>query len=76
MDDNKSINNNEEFHKLLLPICSKLHLDDNVQAFDKDDRLVPVGISPEVKGISSSNGEKYLCDLQRMAPRDLNYVGL
>ena len=34
-----------------------------------------MAISPEIKGICSSNGFKYLCDLQRFAPRDLNYKG-
>lgn len=75
MDDNKSINNNPEFHKLLLPICKKLHLDDRIEAFDKNQVLVEIAISPEIKGICSSNGEKYLCDLQRMSPRDMNYLG-
>lgn len=59
----------------MIPICKTMHLDDDVLAFDKDDKLVPIAISPEIKGICSSNGEKYLCDLQRLSPRDLNYVG-
>jgi protein TIF31 len=75
VDDNKSISNNPQFHLLLLPICQQLHLDDHVEAFDKDDKTVEVAISPEIKGICSSNGQRYLCDLQRLAPRDLNFQG-
>jgi hypothetical protein len=29
-----------------MPICKKMHLDNCVQAFDKDDKLVEVAISP------------------------------
>lgn len=46
VDDNKSINNNPEFHKLLLPICEKQHLDEKIQAHDREDKLVVVAISP------------------------------
>lgn len=46
VDDNKSINNNPEFHQLLMPICKKMHLDSCIKAFDKDDKLVEVAISP------------------------------
>lgn len=33
-----------------------MHLDDDVKAYDKNNKLVPVAISPEIKGICSSNG--------------------
>ena len=75
VDENKNINNNPEFHKLLVPICQHMHLDEHVEVFDKDDKLVDIAISPEIKGICSSNGERYLCDLQRFSPRDMNYEG-
>ena len=52
-----------------------MHLDEHVEVFDKDDKLVDIAISPEIKGICSSNGERYLCDLQRFSPRDMNYEG-
>ena len=52
-----------------------MHLDEHVEVYDKDDKLVDIAISPEIKGICSSNGERYLCDLQRFSPRDMNYEG-
>ena len=75
VDDSKEIHNNADFHQLLRPICSRFHLDEQILALDKENKVVEVAISPEIKGIRSSNGELYICDLQRMSPRDLNYPG-
>jgi hypothetical protein len=35
LEDTKSIQADESFRNLLLPICKSLHLDENVQAVDK-----------------------------------------
>lgn len=46
VDENKSINNNPQFHKLLIPLCKQMNLDDRIQALDKDQNLVEIAISP------------------------------
>jgi hypothetical protein len=53
-----------------------LHLDENILAVDKSEATVAIAVSPDIKGIKSTSGEYFLCDLQKFSPRDLNYIGL
>lgn len=53
-----------------------MHLDDSIRAVDKSDEAVTIAVSPEIKGIKSTSGEYFLCDLQKFSPRDLNYQGI
>ena len=46
LDDAKSIQADERFHKLLLPVCRQMHLDDNIRAVDKSDEAVTIAVSP------------------------------
>lgn len=50
-----------------------MHLDDNINVLDGKGCKKKIAISPDIKGILGSNNKKYILDLLRLSPRDLNY---
>lgn len=73
IDDGKTIETNPDFEKLMIEVAEKLHLEDNVRVKDGNGVEKRIAISPDIKGILGSNQRKYILDLLRLSPRDLNY---
>jgi protein TIF31 len=73
IDDGKTIETNPEFEKLMVEVANILHLEDIVRVKDGNGVEKKIAISPDIKGILGSNQKKYILDLLRLSPRDLNY---
>lgn len=73
IDDGKTIETNPEFEKLMVEVANKLHLEDVVKVTDGNGVEKRIAISPDIKGILGSNQKKYILDLLRLSPRDMNY---
>lgn len=73
IDDGKTVENNAEFEKIMVEVCGKLHIEDNVMVVDQTGTKKRIAGSPDVKGILGSDKRKYILDLLRLSPRDLNY---
>ena len=39
-----------------MPLCEHLHLDGDIQAVEEKGRVVNIAISPDIKGIRSTDG--------------------
>lgn len=74
IDEGKNIYKNEEFHEIMKKICENFFLDDDVHFLDEKQVDVSLAGSIEVKGLLGSDRKKYVLDLMRLNPRDLNYV--
>ena len=57
----------------MIEVAEKLHIEDNVRVKDGNGVEKRIAISPDIKGILGSNQRKYILDLLRLSPRDLNY---
>ncbi len=57
----------------MLQVCEKLGIEDNIEVIDSNNVRKRVAGTPDVKGILGSDQRKYLLDLLRLSPRDLNY---
>ena len=57
----------------MVQVAEKLHLEDNVLVKDGYGVQKKIAICPDIKGILGSNQKKYILDLLRLSPRDLNY---
>lgn len=75
IDEGKTIYKNEEFHEIMKKICENFLLDDDVKFLDEKGNEISLAGSIEVKGLLGSDRKKYVLDLMRLNPRDLNYVG-
>jgi protein TIF31 len=75
LDDGKTIETNPDFEKLMLQVCEKLGLYDKVQVTDGQGEVKTIAGSPDIKGILGTDQRKYILDLLRLSPRDLNYEG-
>ncbi|EAR84624.2 translation initiation factor, putative (macronuclear) [Tetrahymena thermophila SB210] len=75
IDDGKTICNNPEFEEIMKKICEHFHLDDEVKFYDENKKEYTLCGSIEVKGIRGSDRRKYILDLMRLSPRDVNYSG-
>ena len=75
IDEGKNIYKNEEFHEIMKKICEHFFLDDDVKFIDEKQNEISLAGSIEVKGLLGSDRKKYVLDLMRLNPRDLNYVG-
>jgi len=75
IDEGKNIYKNEEFHEIMKKICEHFFLDDEVKFVDEKQVETTLAGSIEVKGLLGSDRKKYVLDLMRLNPRDLNYVG-
>lgn len=75
LDDGKTIETNPEFEKIMIQVCEKLGLEDNVKVKDGEGTIKTIAGSPDIKGILGTDQRKYILDLLRLSPRDLNYPG-
>lgn len=75
IDEGKTIYKNEEFHEIMKKICEHFFLEEEVKFLDEKEQEVTLAGSIEVKGLMGSDRKKYVLDLMRLNPRDLNYVG-
>lgn len=57
----------------MIEVANKLHLEDVVKVRDGNGVEKRIAISPDIKGILGSNQKKYILDLLRLSPRDMNY---
>lgn len=75
IDDGKTIETNPEFEKIMVEVCDKLGLEKEVKVKDGEGVTKTIAGSPDIKGILGSDKRKYILDLLRLSPRDLNYEG-
>ncbi|CAD8136560.1 unnamed protein product [Paramecium pentaurelia] len=75
IDDGKTIQKSEEFHKVMSKTCEFFHLDTDIVFLDSNQQKYSMAGSIEVKGIMGSDKRMYLLDLLRLSPRDYNYQG-
>lgn len=73
IDDGKTIIANSEFHEHLKVICKYFYLEDDISFRDEKGNEIKLAASCEIKGIKGSDNRKYILDLQRLSPRDMNY---
>eukprot|EP00825_Cyclidium_porcatum_P033889 TRINITY_DN3580_c0_g1_i6.p1 TRINITY_DN3580_c0_g1~~TRINITY_DN3580_c0_g1_i6.p1 ORF type:complete len:343 (-),score=75.60 TRINITY_DN3580_c0_g1_i6:140-1168(-) len=73
IDDGKTIIVNTEFLADVKLICKHFYLEDDVTFKDEKGNEIKLAASTEIKGIKGSDNRKYILDLQRLSPRDLNY---
>ena len=69
------INKNPEFHDILKSVCKSFYLKEDVSFKDANENIFQLAGALEVKGILGSDKRKYILDLMRLSPRDLNYLG-
>lgn len=75
IDEGKTVYKDEEFHEIMRKICEHFFLDDDVKFLDEKEQEISLAGSIEVKGLLGSDRKKYVLDLMRLNPRDLNFVG-
>ena len=73
IDDGKTMNFNEDFHVLMEKLADYFHLTKDNKYKDENGKEFTFHGSPEVKGIKAGDNRKYVMDLMRLSPRDLNY---
>ena len=73
IDDGKTMNFNEDFHVLMERLADYFHLTKDNKYKDEKSQEFTFHGSPEVKGIKAGDNRKYVMDLMRLSPRDLNY---
>ena len=59
----------------MIQVCDRLGLKDNVRVTDGEGEEKRIAGSPDIKGILGTDKRKYILDLLRLSPRDLNYPG-
>ena len=59
----------------MVQVCEKLGLEDSVKVKDGQGEIKKIAGSPDIKGILGTDQRKYILDLLRLSPRDLNYPG-
>ena len=73
IDDGKTMNFDKEFHDIMEKLADYFYLTkDNLYKDEKGKEFVFHG-SPEVKGIKAGDNRKYIMDLMRLSPRDVNF---
>jgi len=59
----------------MIQVCEKLGIEENIEVVDANGIKKRIAGSPDIKGILGSDKRKYILDLLRLSPRDLNYEG-
>lgn len=59
----------------MVKVCKQLYLENNIIVTDQNNVKKRIAGSPDIKGILGSDKRKYILDLLRLSPRDLNYEG-
>lgn len=75
INDGKTIVADDEFKAVISEISARFHAKDDLVFVDKDGQHHQLASSVDVKGIKAGDGRKYVLDLFRMSPRDLNWEG-
>lgn len=57
----------------MIKVCDKLGLESDIKVKDGEGVVKRIAGSPDIKGILGSDKRKYILDLLRLSPRDLNY---
>lgn len=73
IDDGKTFNDNQEFAPIFDDLCKVFRLKTNNVFKDASGKQYTIHGSPEVKGIKAGDGRKYVMDLMKLSPRDLNF---
>ena len=73
IDDGKNIIKSLEFHDIIKKVCYLFNLDDEIEYLNGEGEIFKLASSPEIKGIQGSDKRRYLIDLMRLSPRDMNY---
>ncbi|KAJ2782746.1 Intracellular distribution of mitochondria [Coemansia interrupta] len=73
VDNGKTLSADEEFHKLLAPVAKALHFGEHVVA-DAEGAEYRLYTSADVKGLTGTDGRKYMLDLYRMSPVDVGFL--
>ncbi|KAJ1848086.1 Intracellular distribution of mitochondria, partial [Coemansia sp. RSA 2703] len=73
VDNGKTLSASEEFHKLLAPVAKALHFGEHAVA-DAEGTEFQLYTSADVKGLTGTDGRKYLLDLYRMSPVDVEFL--
>ena len=74
VDDGKTINSNPEFCEIMKKLSEHLAIKDS-KILDEENKIHEIPGSVDVKGIRGTDKRKYLLDLVRLTPRDLNFKG-
>ena len=74
VDEQKTIQSNEQFHDLMKQVATKLGIQIN-KIVDAEGKEVEIAGCVEIKGIRGTDKRCYVVDLQGMTPRDANYLG-
>lgn len=73
IDDGKTFNDNQEFAPIFEELCRNFKLKTGCRFRDAQGKEFTLHGSPEVKGIKAGDGRRYVMDLMKLSPRDLNY---
>ncbi|KAJ2233539.1 Intracellular distribution of mitochondria [Coemansia sp. RSA 1722] len=73
VDSGVTVGADEDFHKLLEPVAKALHFGEHAVA-DEAGNEVKLYTSADVKGLTGTDGRKYLLDLFRMTPMDIEFL--
>lgn len=74
IDEQKTINCNEQFHDIMKQVAERLHISVN-KVKDGQDKEVEIAGAADIKGIRGTDKRCYVVDLQGFTPRDANYLG-
>lgn len=75
IDEGETIKVDENFNNNMKQLCKHFSLKEDIVYKDKEDKLFTMAGPMEVKGVKGYDNRMFIYDLQRMSPRDLNYVG-
>lgn len=74
VDDQKTIQANEEFHAMMSKVAENMNIQTN-KVKDGEGKEVEIAGCVEIKGIRGTDKRRYIVDLQGMTPRDANWPG-
>jgi len=75
VDEGQSIADDQAFCEAVKKISKIFHAKDDLVYIDKEGKKHTMSSPIDVKGIQGGDGRKYVLDLFRLCPRDLNWEG-
>ena len=75
VDEGKTISNDSEFDTIIKKISQMFYAKDDLVYLDQEGKEHKMASSIDIKGILGGDGRKYVLDLFRMCPRDVNWEG-
>ena len=75
VDEGKSIASDPEFSEVIKKISKIFHAKDDLVFIDKEGKSHLMSSPIDIKGILGGDNRKYILDLFRFCPRDLNWEG-